>query len=117
MTTRWVSVAALRAHGVPARSRIGFADYFDEGSHGDHVIVEWFDGSRWVATDTQLDPSAGFPVDVLLAADAGDQAAERRLAERYATDPRLHPGDVISCHSPREVVYEVDLRQRLPTTP
>jgi hypothetical protein len=214
-----VTVAALRAAGVPARSRVGFADYFDPGFHVDHVIAEWHDGSRWVATDPQLDPAAGFPVDVadvplgpgglrtaaqawrafrrgetdpllygvgaghpirgplmirkyvltelvhrrgdelllwdfwgdsldglgagpfldswerlspddpgdapelideiadlLLAADDGDQAAERKLADRYATDPRLHPGDVITCHSPRQMVYEVDLRRRRSST-
>src|SRR5262245_31036878 len=35
-----LTVAALRQHGVPARSRIGFADYFmpEVGFHADHVI-------------------------------------------------------------------------------
>ncbi|MEU8243218.1 transglutaminase-like domain-containing protein [Actinoplanes missouriensis] len=58
------TVAALRAHGVPARSRVGFADYLEEGFHVDHVVTEWHDGARWIATDTQLDPAAGHPVDV-----------------------------------------------------
>ncbi|BAL92031.1 hypothetical protein AMIS_68110 [Actinoplanes missouriensis 431] len=214
------TVAALRAHGVPARSRVGFADYLEEGFHVDHVVTEWHDGSRWVATDTQLNPAAGYPVDVadvplgpgglrtaaqawrafrrgeddpqtygvgagvpirgplmirsyvllelahrmgdevllwdlwgdeaafveslgpaplaeswaalppswpgdgpelideiadlLVAADGGSLVAERTLAERYASDPRLRPGDVVSCHSPRGVRYEVDLRSRAP---
>lgn len=59
-----LTVAALRARGIPARSRVGFADYFDPGFHVDHVITEFHDGTRWIATDTQLDPAAGFPVDV-----------------------------------------------------
>ncbi|MEU4688049.1 transglutaminase-like domain-containing protein [Actinoplanes sp. NPDC023714] len=213
-----VTVAALRARGIPARSRVGFADYFEPGFHVDHVVVEWHDGTRWIATDAQLDPAGGHPVDVadvplgpgglrtaaqawrafrrgdddpysygvgrdvpirgplmirkyvlnelahrlgdelllwdfwssdaaridevlgdgrldevwpelesrlaqsppdaalidevadlLLAADTGDAAAERRLTELYRSDPRLHPGDVISCFSPRGVRYEVDL--------
>ncbi|BBH64155.1 hypothetical protein ACTI_08400 [Actinoplanes sp. OR16] len=220
-----LTVAALRAHGIPARSRVGFADYFEPGFHVDHVVVEWHDGARWIATDPQLDPAAGYPVDVtdvplgpgglrtaaqawrsfrrgeddpylfgvggdvpirgplmiqqyvlnelahrrgdelllwdlwsttatligsrplpeswpaleaaaarsataaadtalidevadlLLAADAGDTAAERRLADLYASDPRLHPGAVITCHSPRGVSYEVDLSRPPVTVP
>jgi hypothetical protein len=50
--------------------------------------------------------------DLLLAADAGDQAADAKLASWYAEDPRLHPGDVIACYSPRGVNVEVDLRRR-----
>jgi hypothetical protein len=50
-----LTVAALRHKGIPARSRIGFADYLDPGFHVDHVITEYWDGARWVATDTQLD--------------------------------------------------------------
>ncbi|GAA4970084.1 transglutaminase-like domain-containing protein [Actinoplanes utahensis] len=212
-----LTVAALRANGIPARSRVGFADYFHEGFHTDHVVVEYHDGTRWVATDAQLDPAAGFPVDVadvplgpgglrtaaqswrafrlgdddpstygvdpalpirgplmigqyvltelahrrgdelllwdfwgeparvlaglggrsveeawatlppwesgdvalldeiaalLIDADAGDQAAERKLAERYSSDPRVRPGDVVTCHSPRGISYDVDLRER-----
>jgi hypothetical protein len=50
-------VAALRHHGVPARSRVGFAGYFAESYHHDHVVVEFWDGDRWVVADTQLDPA------------------------------------------------------------
>ncbi|NUT36024.1 MAG: transglutaminase domain-containing protein [Hamadaea sp.] len=52
-----LSVAALRHKGIPARSRIGFASYFAEGFHHDHVVTEYWDGSRWIWTDTQLDPA------------------------------------------------------------
>lgn len=38
---------------------------------------------------------------LLLAADAGDLDAERRLLERYRSDPGLHPGDTIVQASPR----------------
>jgi Transglutaminase-like superfamily len=62
-----LSVAALRAHGVPARSRIGFADYFfrEEGFHADHVIVDYWDGQRWVFADAQLDPGQDWGFDPL----------------------------------------------------
>ncbi|WP_433296539.1 transglutaminase domain-containing protein [Actinoplanes sp. CA-030573] len=50
-----LTVAALRHNGIPARSRIGFADYLDPHWHYDHVITEYWDGARWVADDTQVD--------------------------------------------------------------
>ena len=44
-----LTVAALRRKGVPARTRVGFASYFFEGFHPDHVLAEtWeFDGEAW----------------------------------------------------------------------
>lgn len=36
---------------------------------------------------------------LLVAADAGDEAAERELGERYRADARLHPGDRIQFFS------------------
>ncbi|MEU4420414.1 transglutaminase domain-containing protein [Actinoplanes sp. NPDC024001] len=211
-----LTVAALRAKGIPARSRVGFADYLDDGFHTDHVIVEFHDGHRWIAVDAQLDPAAGFPIDVqdvplapgglrtaaqawqswragddpdtygvapghpvrgsrmiakyvltelshrmgdelllwdswgyaadlaehmagrplaeawsqlppwqpgelalvdeladlLLSADAGDRAAEDKLAGRYAEDPRLHPGSTILCWSPRGLNSQANLERR-----
>jgi hypothetical protein len=48
----------LRAHGIPARARCGFARYFTAGRYGDHWVVEYWDGatSRWVLADSQLSP-------------------------------------------------------------
>lgn len=46
-------VALLRNAGIPARARVGFARYFDDG-WGDHWITEWWDGRRWVKTDPQV---------------------------------------------------------------
>ncbi|GAA2474440.1 transglutaminase domain-containing protein [Winogradskya humida] len=60
-----LSVAALRVHGIPARSRVGFADYIEPGFHSDHVITEWWDGIRWHAVDVEVDPAWGMPVDPL----------------------------------------------------
>jgi hypothetical protein len=50
-------VAVLRAKGVPARVRCGFAAYFNPGSFEDHMVFErWSAGEqRWVLVDPQLD--------------------------------------------------------------
>lgn len=53
-----LAVAALRAQGIPARARCGFARYFVPGLHGDHWVVEYWNTatSRWVLADAQLTP-------------------------------------------------------------
>jgi hypothetical protein len=56
-------VSALRHRGIPARSRLGFADYFAEGFHHDHVVAEYWNGDRWVLIDAEMDP-AKFSFDV-----------------------------------------------------
>lgn len=56
-------VGALREHGVPARSRIGFAGYFTPGFHHDHVVVEHWSGDRWVRTDPELPDDADLGFD------------------------------------------------------
>ncbi|WP_426594531.1 transglutaminase-like domain-containing protein [Cellulomonas sp. McL0617] len=196
------AVAVLRQHGIPARSRVGFAAYFRPGFHHDHVVAERWDGTRWVRFDPELadtdwpfdthdldtglgapfetaaevwlahrsgvdvssygvDPSLPFltgpgfvrgyvvgelahrqrdelllwdvwgdtlpdnprPAEeldaladevatLLVAADAGDQAAERELEDRYATDPRLHASDVVTL-SPVGRVGDTDLSARV----
>jgi hypothetical protein len=58
-----LTVAALRRHGVPARSRIGFAAYFASDFWCDHVVVEYWNGRRWVWADAQLDPSRDWGFD------------------------------------------------------
>jgi hypothetical protein len=52
-----LTVAALRAHGVPARARCGFASYFEPRKLVDHWVAEyWHDsGARWVMVDAQVD--------------------------------------------------------------
>jgi hypothetical protein len=56
-----LAVAALRHHGVTARSRVGFATYLSPTWNHDHVIVEaWIDGSwRW------FDPEFASPLSTL----------------------------------------------------
>jgi hypothetical protein len=204
-----LTVAALRQHGIPARSRIGFASYLEADFQCDHVIVEHWDGDGWRFTDAQLEPDEKRPFDstdlpspvgakpgsmppfataatvwtayrkgeidinqygvdptlpirgasfvrnyviselahrqrdelllwdgwgamggpvgdalgdldviddvaaLLLAADAGDDDAERDLSGRYATDARLRPGTKIRSYGLTGRHYTVDLDARL----
>jgi hypothetical protein len=57
-------VSALRHQGVPARTRIGFATYFQPGWNADHVIAEYWNGDRWVRVDAQLEPAEHWGFDV-----------------------------------------------------
>jgi hypothetical protein len=50
-------VSALRHKGIPARSRIGFGNYFAEGFNHDHVVAEYWNGDRWVMIDAEMDPA------------------------------------------------------------
>jgi hypothetical protein len=47
-------VGALREQRVPARTRVGFASYLSADYHNDHVVVEFWNGDRWVRTDPEL---------------------------------------------------------------
>ncbi|MFG2555319.1 transglutaminase-like domain-containing protein [Streptomyces sp. NPDC048581] len=49
-------VSFLRQAGIPARLRIGFADYWgSSGFHSDHVVTEYWDEERgWLFADAQL---------------------------------------------------------------
>ncbi len=62
-----LTVAALRQHGIPARSRIGFARYFfpERRFNADHVVVDWWDGAAWHYVDAQLDPAQDWGFDPL----------------------------------------------------
>lgn len=54
--------AMLRHKGTPARLRYGFAPYLnDDGSNGDHAVVEYWNGERWLLADPErsLDVSFG----------------------------------------------------------
>ncbi|MGC5168440.1 transglutaminase-like domain-containing protein [Luteimicrobium sp. DT211] len=58
-----LAVAILRQHGIPARTRLGFAGYFEAGYAHDHVVAERWDGARWVRFDPELGQD-DFPFDV-----------------------------------------------------
>ena len=49
-----LSMAMLRHHGRPARSRVGFAGYFSPDHWHDHVVVEVHDGDRWRRFDPEM---------------------------------------------------------------
>lgn len=52
-----LTVAVLRARGVPARARCGFGGYFAPGRFEDHWVCEHWDAERgrWVLLDAQVD--------------------------------------------------------------
>ncbi|GAA1729011.1 hypothetical protein GCM10009809_25710 [Isoptericola hypogeus] len=65
------AVGVLRSHGIPARSRIGFAGYFEPPFFHDHVVVEHWAadaghpaGGRWVRWDPELTPEGPWDFDV-----------------------------------------------------
>lgn len=65
-------VSLARHHGIPARSRVGFATYFFTGYAVDHVVAEVWDAaeSRWRLVDAELraghvDPNDGAALDPL----------------------------------------------------
>jgi len=50
-----LTVAALRAQGVPARARCGFAAYFPCETMEDHWVAEYRRDGRWALADAQID--------------------------------------------------------------
>jgi hypothetical protein len=54
----------------------------------------------------------GIPAALLLAADEGDESAERELTDRYRTDPRLRVDATVRCVSPTGTDSVVELRSR-----
>jgi Transglutaminase-like superfamily len=62
-----LTVAALRAHGVPARARCGFGGYFGTGMFEDHWVCEYWNAGqqRWILADAQIDDvqREWFPLD------------------------------------------------------
>jgi hypothetical protein len=52
-----LTVAVLRQHGIPARSRCGFGSYFTLDTFEDHWVTEYWDDTRWKLMDSQIDPS------------------------------------------------------------
>jgi hypothetical protein len=54
----------LRHFGIPARTRSGFAAYFAKGYYGDHVVVEYWNGTNWQLVDPELPPAEHWGFDV-----------------------------------------------------
>lgn len=68
----------LRQHGLPARLRVGFADYFTPDFWEDHWVCEYHDGSAWRLLDTEL--TAEVRARLGLAFDPADVPRDRFLA-------------------------------------
>ena len=49
-----LACAVLRHHGVPARARVGFANYFTPSFNEDHWVCEYHSGDRWRLLDPEL---------------------------------------------------------------
>ena len=47
-------VSIMRHKGIPARTRYGFATYFEDGFYVDHVVAEIWNGERWQIIDPEL---------------------------------------------------------------
>jgi hypothetical protein len=62
-----LTVAALRAHGIPARARCGFGGYFGTSMFEDHWVCEYWNAGqqRWILADAQIDEVqlTWFPID------------------------------------------------------
>jgi hypothetical protein len=87
--------ALLRAKGIPARSRCGFATYFGwTGQYEDHWICEYWNGERWIMADPQLDPfQQSSVIHWGLNAAAGNISLTEKIMQ---FSPReLKPGDFI----------------------
>lgn len=87
--------ALLRARGIPARSRCGFATYFGwGGEYEDHWVTEYWDGTGWVLADPQLDP---LQQSMILSWVAGNNALSEETKRRAAAfNPRrLKPGEFV----------------------
>jgi hypothetical protein len=98
-------LAMARAHGVPARARVGFATYFQPGWYIDHVVAEIWDSARgsWRLVDPELaedhvssaDGARVDPEDLTSAQFLTGAAAWRRCRSgvadvaRFVVDPSL----------------------------
>ena len=89
-----VATAVFRAHGEPARCRVGFARYFNPGFLEDHWVCEYRDGGAWRLLDAQLDDASVrelaldfSPVDV-----PRDQFIDGSTAWRRMRAGELDPG-------------------------
>jgi Transglutaminase-like superfamily len=109
-------VAVLRAKGVPARVRCGFAAYFNPGYFEDHMVCErWSAGERrWVLVDPQFDVEV-LPWDVWGAQPQPDQTLQEDQLAFFDELAALVRDPDDSFDELRER-YEADGRLQVPTT-
>jgi len=58
-----IAVTKFRASNIPARLRVGFADYLAPGYWEDHWLCEWHDGQKWRRLDVEFAPVQGIYFD------------------------------------------------------
>lgn len=58
-----LAVSRFRESGIPARLRVGFAEYIVPDHWEDHWLCEWFDGRRWKRFDVEFTAMGGLPFD------------------------------------------------------
>lgn len=86
----------LRAKGVPARARCGFAPYMaKEGFHEDHWMCEYWTGTRWQRVDPQVDD---FQLNTIkkYAKDHDELGVEYRTMLLDLDPLNLKPGDFLT---------------------
>jgi Transglutaminase-like superfamily len=84
-------VATMRARGVSARTRIGFAPYLNPNFNHDHVVAEYWNGSRWVMVDPQIAPgSTAFDIQDMPAGAFLTASSAWREARAGRIDPDLY---------------------------
>lgn len=60
-----LAVSNFRERGIPARLRVGFADYPVPGRWEDHWLCEWQDGRHWKRFDVEFAAIDGVSFDAL----------------------------------------------------
>ena len=60
-----LAASGFRARGVPARLRVGFADYIVPGFWEDHWLCEWHDGRHWKRLDVEFAATGESSVNAL----------------------------------------------------
>jgi len=60
-----IAVSAFRERGVPARLRVGFADYLVPGRWEDHWLCEWYECGRWKRLDVEFAAIGGVSFDTM----------------------------------------------------
>jgi hypothetical protein len=88
--------AFLRAKGIPARSRCGFAVYFGwDGQYEDHWICEYWNGERWTMADPQLDPFQQSKV-IQWALEQGQKNSSRMQKIKHFNPRDIKPDEFIT---------------------
>lgn len=115
VTCRFVSVlmsAILKAKGIPARSRAGFAPYFQQGISMDHWINQFYNEkeNRWVTFDADgfYEESGMFSFQYDMPQDCFDWVAKAYLEVRSGkTDGRqyLYADGLGTCSLPALIRY------------